>query len=162
VYVTLGTVASTRTEVLRAAVEGAASLDVDVLVASGPGTDPRDIGPMPAHVQVRPWVDQEAVLARAAIAVHHGGAGTLCACGAAAVPQVILPQMADQFINAASIAEHGVGASLVGESATPAGVAAAITALLGDEAVRQDAQALRDEIASMPSPDEVAQRLLKL
>ena len=160
VYVTLGTVASRRTEVLRAAIEGAASLDVDVVAATGPGTDPDDIGSVPSNVAVRAWVDQEAVLARAAIAVHHGGAGTLCACGAAAVPQVILPQMADQFLNAASIDEHGVGASLVGDAATPSAIAEAIAALLDDPATRRDANALRDEIAGMPSPEQVAQQLL--
>lgn len=160
VYVTLGTVASRRTEVLRAAIEGAASLDVQVLAATGPETDPRDLGAVPSNVAVRTWVDQEAVLARAAIAVHHGGAGTLCACGAAAVPQVILPQMADQFLNAASIDEHGVGRSLVGEAATPSAIAAAIAALLDDPAVRRDAEALRREIAGMPSPEQVAERLL--
>lgn len=160
VYVTLGTVASRRTEVLRAAIEGAASLDVQVIAATGPETDPDDLGSVPSNVAVSAWVDQDAVLAQAAIAVHHGGAGTLCACGAAAVPQVILPQMADQFLNAAAIDEHGVGTSLVGEAATPSSIAAAIAALLDNPGVRRDAEALRREIADMPSPEEVAERLL--
>ena len=151
VYVTLGTVAHTRVDALRAAVFGAASLDVDVLVAAGPDAELGALADLPPNVTVHAWVDQPAVLERAAVAIHHGGSGTLCACAAAGVPQLLLPQLADQPLNAQRVADIGPGRALRRDEVTADAVAAAAAELLADGPHRAECAALADEIAAMPA-----------
>ncbi len=130
VYLTLGTVSFGATEVIRRAVDQIAGLDVDVFVAVGPEGDPEALGPVPGNVHLERFVDQPGVLDRVDVAVHHGGTGTVLGAAAAGVPQLILPQGADQFFNAELIERAGVGRGLVndrqdGERHRPGGPGAA-------------------------------------
>jgi MGT family glycosyltransferase len=161
VYLTLGT-AFGSPEVLRAAIEGLAGLDVHLLVASGPRVDPAALGSVPAHVQVEAWVPQASVLAAADLVGHHGGAGTTLGSAAAGLPQLFLPQGADQFGNAAMISDYGSGRQLTPDQVTPHAVAAAASELLADTGARAAAARLAEEIAGMPSPASVAARLPEL
>ena len=77
----------------------------------------------------------------------------------AGVPQLILPQGADQFSNAAAVAGLGAGEQLLGAEANGDAIAIRAKHLLGDESVREVSRALAAEIAAMPSPEEVARRL---
>ncbi len=63
---------------------------------------------------------------------------------------------ADQFLNAAAVASSGAGLSLVPADATSEAVAGAVTRLLGDPSFGDAAGRIRDSIAAMPSPDDVA------
>jgi vancomycin aglycone glucosyltransferase len=67
-------------------------------------------------------VNQQALFPRLAAVVHHGGAGTTTTAARAGVPQVILPQMADQPYFARRVAELGIGVTYDGSLAalTPA------------------------------------------
>jgi len=55
-------------------------------------------------------VNQQALFARVAAVMHHGGAGTTAAAARAGAPQVVVPQVADQPYWARRIAELGIGA----------------------------------------------------
>jgi UDP:flavonoid glycosyltransferase YjiC (YdhE family) len=154
VYLTLGTAFGTA-ELLSSAVEGLARLDVDVVVALG-RVPSLSLPPMPG-VTVRAWVPQAAVLAKADLVVHHGGSGTTLGALAAGVPQLVLPQGADQFTNATALV--GAGAAVRLDEVTPAAVAEHARALLAPGPHRDAARALAEEIAEMPSPAEVAERL---
>ncbi|GGM77110.1 glycosyl transferase [Lentzea pudingi] len=159
VYLTLGTVSYTATEVLRQAVDGLARLPVTVLVALGPGAP---LGDVPANVRVAGFVPQAEVLRRAALVVHHGGTGTVLGALAAGLPQLVLPQGADQFVNADVLAQTGAGAKLVGPEITADAVTAAAGRLLDDPAAREVAGRVRSEIAGMPDPAAVVQALAEL
>ncbi|MFD9697746.1 glycosyltransferase [Lentzea sp. NPDC059081] len=160
VYLTLGTVSYGATEVLKAAVDGLARLPVEVLVAVGPG-DPALLGDVPENVTVANFVPQATVLGQAGLVVHHGGTGTTLGALAAGLPQLVLPQGADQFVNADALAGAGAGAKLVGPEVTADAVEAAARRLLDDAAVRQVALAAAAEIAEMPDPAAVVQRLIE-
>jgi vancomycin aglycone glucosyltransferase len=54
-------------------------------------------------------VNQQALFRRVAAVVHHGGAGTTTAAARAGAPQVIVPQMYDQYFWAQRIHELGIG-----------------------------------------------------
>jgi len=54
-------------------------------------------------------VNQQALFQRVAAAVHHGGAGTTTAATRAGAPQVIIPQMYDQYYFAKRIEHLGIG-----------------------------------------------------
>lgn len=161
VYVTLGT-AFGAIPVLKAVATGLASLDVRVLIAAGPSVDVRELAGLPGNVVVRPWVPQAAVLARADVVVHHGGSGTTLGALAAGVPQLIVPQGADQFVNAEVVASAGCGEALSTDQVAPAVVADAVWRLLKDDLVRSSASLVAEEILRMPTPEEVARRLPQL
>ncbi len=159
VYVTLGTVAFGAVEVLRRAVLESASHDVDVLVAVGPEGDPALLGEVPPNVRLARFVPQAAVFGHVDLVVHHGGAGTMLGTLAAGLPQLILPQGADQPFNAAMIQRAGAGLALANEEQTPGAIGSAVGHLLTDCPERATAQAMAKEIAAMPSPAEVASTL---
>lgn len=154
VYATLGTVAYGAVAVLRAVLADLAGLDVDVLVAVGPDGDPAALGELPETVQVERLVAQDRVLAQVDLVVHHGGTGTTLGAFEHGLPQVVLPQGADQFLNARRLAEVGAGRALA--EAGAGAVRDAVLALLDDAAPeRAVARRLRDEMAAMPAPADV-------
>jgi UDP:flavonoid glycosyltransferase YjiC (YdhE family) len=154
VYVTLGTVQQ-RPELLREVVTGVAALPVRVLVAVGPRMDPTSLGEQPAHVQVEAWVDQTEVLGRSTVVVSHGGSGTFLGALARGVPQLCLPQAADQFRNAEGGSRAGASLTLGPGDVTSTSVRAAVEQLLSDPDLRAGAERVAAEIAGMPGPDEV-------
>jgi UDP:flavonoid glycosyltransferase YjiC (YdhE family) len=132
-------------------------LDVRGLVTVGPKADPAVVGAQPAHVRVERYVPQTRVLPHCDVVVSHGGSGTVLATLALGLPQVCMPQGADQFLNAAAVASAGVGISLMpGEGDA---VRDAIVRVLDDASFRVAAGRVRSSIASMPSPDDVAKGL---
>jgi vancomycin aglycone glucosyltransferase len=54
-------------------------------------------------------VNQQVLFPRVAAVVHHGGAGITTAATAAGAPQVVVPQMYDQFYFARRVEELGIG-----------------------------------------------------
>ena len=68
------------------------------------------------------------------------------------------PVAPDQFVNAARVAELGLG-QVVPNEAEPGTVGAAVERLLSDQDLLSQVQAVRDEIARMPHPSQVVQVL---
>lgn len=161
VYLTLGTVHD-RSSVLRVIVEGLAALDVRLVVTVGPLGDPEALGPQPPHVVVERWVSQRAVLPLCAAVVSHGGSGTVLGAAALGLPQVCLPQAADQFRNSAGVVRAGAGLALHPDAATPDAVLTAVQDVLGRPQFGAAAAAVRTEIEAMPAPDAVVTRLEEL
>ncbi len=158
VYVTLGTVRA-HTAALADAVAGLADLDVRVVVAVGPAGDPAALGAQPPNVTVAGWVDQAALLPRCSVVVSHTGSGTFLGALASGVPQLSLPQAADQFRNATALARGGLGLVLVPGEATAANVADAVRQLIADDRYRAAAAGVAAEIAAMPAPEQVVPQL---
>lgn len=55
--------------------------------------------------------NQQALFRRVAAVVHHGGAGTTTAAALSGAPQVVVPQLYDQFYWAGRVDELGIGAA---------------------------------------------------
>ena len=161
-YVTLGTVVFERIDVLKAAVDGLAQLEVDVLVALGPNGDPDALGVLPRRVRAQLFVPQDRLLPFVDVIVHHCGSGTMLGGLANGIPQLAVPQGADQFYNGASLARAGAGIALMPHEITPDAVAAGVKKLLEEPSFEQAAQGIQAEIEGMLSPEEVARRLSEI
>lgn len=161
VYLTFGT-AFARLDLIQNAIAGLSRLEVEVLVATGPEVEASLVENVPSNVHVLSWVPQADLLAHADLAVHHGGSGTTVGAMTAGVPQLVLPQGADQFRNAETVENAGLGARLVGEEFTSDAVFAAAGRLLADAGARRSANAIAAEIAAMPTPAEVVPKLVEL
>ncbi len=159
VFLTMGTVFG-NADVLRRAAQEIAGSGCEVLVATGPDIDPEDLGTLPAAVHVEREVPQAAVLPHFDVVVHHGGTGTVVGSIANGLPQVVLPQGADQFWNADHLAAEGA-CRVVPPDAVPGDIAAAVSAMTGQQAPeRAAARRLSSVVAAMPDPGAVALRLL--
>jgi len=162
VYVTLGTVVYERINVIRAVIDGTAGLEVDVLVSVGPEGSVEALGPLRAGVHAERFVPQAQLMPHLTAIAHHCGSGTMLGGLAHGVPQLALPQGADQFENAARLGEVGAGVALMPDQITPDTVAEQMRKLLDVPSFRQTAGNLRDEIAGMPSPRQVVEELVQL
>jgi UDP:flavonoid glycosyltransferase YjiC (YdhE family) len=157
VYVTFGTVFND-SEPLRRVVEGVRDLDVSVVVTVGPGGDPEVLGAQPGNVRVARFVPQDDLLPHCAAVVSHAGSGTFLGAVAHGLPQVCVPQGADQFLNADAAVCGGIGSSV---AADPAEVRRALKQALTDSRPRFAARRVQSELAAMPSAEEVAAMLLE-
>jgi vancomycin aglycone glucosyltransferase len=90
-------------------------------------------------------VNQQALFGRVAAAMHHGGAGTTTTAARAGVPQLVVPQGADQVYWACRVAELGIGTACDGPAPPFESVSAALEVTLNPE-TRDRASALAGTI----------------
>ncbi|OXM65233.1 glycosyltransferase [Amycolatopsis vastitatis] len=86
-------------------------------------------------------VNHQALFPRVAAVVHHGGQGTTTTAARAGVPQVVVPQAADQPYWAGRVAELGVGVAHDGPVPTSESLSAALRTALAPK-VRERAAAV--------------------
>ena len=147
-------------QVLGRAARGLAAEGVEVLLALGPRIDEADLGAVPDGVHVRRFVQQRRALGQVDVVVHHGGSGTVVGAVTNGLPQVLLPQGADQFWNTECLVSAGAAVRAESDGSD---VAAAVLAVATDRsAQRSAAQRLREQLESMPPAATVAERLEEL
>ncbi|MET9535582.1 nucleotide disphospho-sugar-binding domain-containing protein [Streptomyces sp. NPDC006649] len=118
----------------------------------------QEIGPVPDTVRMVDPVPLNLLLGDCDAIVHHGGAGTAMTATAFGLPQLVLPQIADQFAHGDRLA--GAGAAITLDSAgaqnDPERLSAALGELLSAPGYSKAAGAVREEMAAMPAPSRVA------
>jgi UDP:flavonoid glycosyltransferase YjiC (YdhE family) len=149
VYVTFGTVWNRDMELIRAVLAGLGH--AEVVVTLGADGDPAALGPQPANVHVHRFLAQSEILPRCAAVVCHAGAGTMLGALAHGLPLLMLPQGADQHDNAERVAAAGAGLIVA-----PDGVAAGLARV---EELRPAARRIAAELAALPAPERVVERL---
>ncbi len=113
--------------------------------------------------EVRPsdaclFVDEEphsVLFPKVRAVIHHGGAGTVATAARAGIPQIVLPQAADQFLWRGQVVRLGLGPrGPIFRVASTASVAKAIRATLTDAVYSQRAQDMAAQLRA--APDGVA------
>ena len=168
VYLSFGTVLghlSFAPDLYRLALAAVRHLEARVLMTVGHRVAVSELGPIPEHVHVEQWVDQERVLDQATAVISHGGSGTTFGALAAGVPVVVVPVFGDQIENGRRVARAGVGRAVLPRS-DEAGIdpdtvpfdegdlgriEEAVREVLGDPRYRQAARGVADEMARAPS-----------
>ncbi len=156
VYVTFGTVFNEPGPVFRNAVQAVTQFAAQALVTVGHEGDVHAFDPLPRSVTVLPFVPQSEVLEWCDVVVSHGGSGTFLGAITTGVPQLCLPQAADQFRNAAACERAGVGISLGPAAASADAIGQALPHLVHTRQYHDATALVAAEIAAMPRPDEVA------
>jgi UDP:flavonoid glycosyltransferase YjiC (YdhE family) len=149
VYVTFGTVWNRDPAPFRAAFDALAGLPVNVVATLGGDLD---VGPVPGNVSVHRFIAQKELLPHCDAVIAHGGAGTMLGALAHGLPQILLPQGADQHYNAERAA--AAGAALVG--------VLDVNRVLADDELRAGARRVAAEIAALPDPAEVVERIVDI
>lgn len=110
VLVSFGTITyETAADLLATCLEAFANEPWEVVVATGAGIDPEQLGPVPAHVRVDRDVPQLAILRTASAFVSHAGMGGTMEALSLGVPVLAIPQMPEQEIVADRLVELGLG-----------------------------------------------------
>jgi hypothetical protein len=159
VYVTFGTFFNYNLEIFRAVLEGLADEPIDVMVTVGADGDPAALTPFPANTSVERFIPQAELLPRCQAVVHHGGAGTTFGALAHGLPQLVVPQGADNFAHAAMVERAGEAVVLLPGEATASKVRDGVRRILAEPTYADAARRTADEIAVMPGPPEVAEAL---
>jgi UDP:flavonoid glycosyltransferase YjiC (YdhE family) len=158
VTVTFGTVFNRCTDLYRAITVGLADLDLDVILALGPGVDANAIGPLPGNVQAFPWVPWAPLLAKTTVVISHGGASSTLGPLARGIPIIVVPLGADHFVNSERVLAAGAGLVLHRDAVEPLTVRRSVQEALSSQ-LRENAMRVAKEIAQMPAPAEVVPRI---
>ncbi|MEV6791701.1 macrolide family glycosyltransferase [Streptomyces sp. NPDC051320] len=133
-----------------------------VLLQIGRHTDPRELGAIPPNVEVRSWVPQPAVLAQADAFVTHAGMGSSAEGLFAGVPMIVVPQAADQFVNADQLVELGVARRIDASEATAATLRTALLELVADPEVTRRSALLRADVRAEGGTGRAADLIEKM
>ncbi|MEU9132263.1 nucleotide disphospho-sugar-binding domain-containing protein [Kitasatospora sp. NPDC048540] len=149
VAVTLGTVITEvdGVDAIAPLIGAAAEVDADFLLAVGEA-DLTHLGPLPANVHPLPWVPLAELLRVCDAVIHHGGSGSTLTGLQAGVPQLLLPQGADNFTVAATLTATGAALSTASAEVD----APLLTRLVTDPELRAAAVRLRAENDALPTP----------
>ncbi|MCM2414162.1 MULTISPECIES: nucleotide disphospho-sugar-binding domain-containing protein [unclassified Streptomyces] len=122
------------------------------------------LGTLPSNVSIIPPTPLNGFIDTTDAVVTHGGANTLLTVASFGVPQLILPQLVDQFEGGDLLTAADAGLSLRDADAQndPAQVAGAVRTLLADERFTKGARSLATSMAAMPSPADVVRDLENL
>lgn len=143
IYLSLGTILTDDVELLRLGVRVFGRLENPCLISLGHKLTPAALAPIPEHVAVAPFVDQEQVLADAAIFITMGGMGSVQEAIAAEVPMIVIPATPEQHMSARRLTTLGIAIDLDRRQLTEERLLAAITHLL------RDGQRYRDRIRAL-------------
>ncbi|WP_433047400.1 nucleotide disphospho-sugar-binding domain-containing protein [Dactylosporangium sp. CS-033363] len=139
---------------LTAAVHGLRGLDVEIVV-SGAGV--HNLAGLPDDVRRIGWIPHNQVLPGCALFVHHGGSGSSMAALTVGRPQLLMPQMCDQFAIAERLAATGAARVVPFPERCASAVRIEASKLLSDDGYHVRAAELAAEIAAMPAPSAVAE-----
>lgn len=105
---------------------------------------------------------QDRLLAHVDLIVSHCASGTLLGGLAHGIPQVAVPQGADQFLNADALVRSGAGLALMPSEVSPETIRERAERLLTTPPFKAAAEDIAAQVASMPAPADVARALLGL
>jgi MGT family glycosyltransferase len=161
VYVSLGTAPLfNQPEKFAPLLAGLVGEPLEVIVTVSELNDPDALGELPASVHVERWLPLAPLLPRCDAVICHAGTGTTLAALAAGLPLVLVPQGADQFENARAAEQAGAARVLLRDQLTATAVRDAVRAVLADDSPeRAAAREIAAQIATMPSPAQVARDL---
>lgn len=145
-YISLGTVFNNWPEFYRMCFEAFGGTSWRVVLATGHAVDREALGAVPGNFLMRPSVPQLEVLERTSVFLTHGGANSLMESFAYGVPVVVIPQMAEQPLNAHRVAELRLGVALRKESVTVEELRQAVDQVASEPGFREKVQALQRDV----------------
>ena len=164
VHVTEGTIHVDAPVVLKAAAEGLAGLDVQVVMATGSHRKPEEMGldPLAPNIRVESWLVYDHLLPLTDLVVTTAGAGTVLAALAHGIPMIVIPTEWDKPEVARRVADAGAALFLKPTECTPQRLRKAVETVLGNPSYRENAQRLQASLARHGGAAEAADLLTEL
>lgn len=137
IYISMGTVINDRPDFYSKCIEALKDLHVDVIISCGNAINREELGILPGNIQVHPYVDQLAVLAKTDVFITHCGMNSVSESLYMAAPMVLYPQTGEQQAVARRAMEIGAGIMLQDDSSE--GIRAAVQKILDNRTYRDAA-----------------------
>ena len=116
IYISMGTVINDRPDFYKKCIDALKDMNVDVMISCGNAVNLENLGKLPDHIQVRPYVDQLDVLSKADAFITHCGMNSVSESLYMAAPMVLYPQTSEQYAVARRVTEIGAGIMLKDDS----------------------------------------------
>ena len=146
IYASLGTLQNRVAGMFRVIAEACEGLNTQLVITTGHGVAPEDLGELPGHPVVVAYAPQRELLGRSVMAVTHAGLNTVLDALAAGVPLVALPITNEQPGIAARVAWIGAGETIADKQVTPHALRAAVIRVLSNPVYRAAAERVREAI----------------
>ncbi|MFF5246038.1 activator-dependent family glycosyltransferase, partial [Streptosporangium sp. NPDC000095] len=165
ICLTLGTSATERLDGYSVPVQDIlthlADLDIEI-IATLPEKQQAELHHIPTNTRLVSFVPLHALAPTCSAVISHGGTGTFLTMAGQGVPQLIEPFMFDDGLRAERLAGLGAGLVVRGGEATGARVREDLLRLLGDPSYTHAAARLREEMHTMPTPNDLVPELERL
>ncbi len=135
------------------------TVGVDLVVTLGLTASAADYGSADGDITFAAFTPLADLLHDVDLVVTHGGAGTTLGVLSRGLPLVVVPQGADQFLQAAVVSASGTGIAVQPGPDVPETVAKAVVTLRTDPGYTEAARTVAAQIAAMPTPSDVAATL---
>jgi MGT family glycosyltransferase len=112
IYVSLGTLNNDDVPFFETCIKAFADSENFVIMTTGKRIAPESFGTLPENTAIYDWVPQVEVLKRASLFISHGGLNSVHDSLYLGVPMLLVPQQAEQTINAMRVVELGAGLML--------------------------------------------------
>ncbi len=109
IYISLGTINHLNQTFYQTAFAAFADDPAQFVLAVGQHTAIESLGPIPANFMVHNQVPQLAILQRASVLITHGGMNSVHEGLYYGVPEIVIPQQMEQYVNGKRVAETGCG-----------------------------------------------------
>jgi UDP:flavonoid glycosyltransferase YjiC (YdhE family) len=159
VYVTLGTVYNQTPGLIETILAALGQGKFNLIVTVGAERDPQEFGSQPSTVHIERYVPQAAILPKCDAVVCHGGSGTLLGALAHGKPMLIIPLGGDHVPSAKRLLPLEVAQVLQAPEVSVQTVRTTVQRLLSTPLYRERASVIKEDIAAMPSPLDVARIL---
>ncbi|MBB6174213.1 glycosyltransferase (activator-dependent family) [Nocardiopsis mwathae] len=142
-------------------VHALADLDIE-LIATLDAEQVEEVGTVPDNTRVVDFVPLHALMPTCSAIIHHGGAGAFGAALVNGVPQLMVADQWDMPVKARKFAETGAGIFIHPDDLTADAVRDGVIAMLNRPSYAQQADRLRREKESEPTPAELVPELERL
>ena len=160
IYISMGTVNNDLPALYRSCIDAWKDSPHQILLSVGDLVDPTLLGNLPNHIEVRPRVDQIAVLEQADVFVTHCGMNSVSESLWFGVPMVLLPQTPEQGGVAARVEQLGAG--LRPKQVTAAALHSAVEQVLNTPDYRQSAEDIAAGFRKCSGPRGAAEKILSV
>jgi UDP:flavonoid glycosyltransferase YjiC (YdhE family) len=150
VLISLSTTYQAQEDLIRRVLCAVEDLPVYVVVTLGYSLSP-DQFQAPANAKLVPFVPHQQILPHTALAITHGGHGTVLGALSYGVPLICMPMGRDQGDVAARVVWRGVGIK-ISKKATPQAFRSAIVRVLNDSSYRDKAKTIASDMARKNEP----------
>jgi MGT family glycosyltransferase len=164
VYVSMGTVWNRNVDFFRTCFEALASFDGRVVLSTGKGLSPEELGKPPDNFIVRDFIparEELQIIRSAAAVITHGGFGTLHKCLYFAVPLVTIPQFLEHAGNANRTEELGAAVNMKPEEVTVASLRGALERVLSDKSYKRNSELIRRSFRSAEGLEAASDRIME-
>jgi len=162
IYATLGTIFNKWTDFFKNVIQAFKDSDYLVVMSTGNKKTLELLGPVPKNFIIRDFVPQAEVLKYSDLCIAHGGMSSISDGISLGVPMLLVPQGADQFINAYRLQELGAGKVLTKKNATAENLRHEASLVLTNKTLKIEVKKVQESFITAGGPKRAVKEVEKL